>query len=189
MRLVELEIPGLLLIEPGVHADERGSFLESWNARRFAEAGIDVEFVQDNVSLSRQRVVRGLHYQHPHGQAKLATVLKGEVWDVVVDIRRGSPTFGRWAAVTLAAENGRQLFIPEGLAHGFVVTSAEEAVFAYKCSRYYDPAAEWTIRWDDPDLAIDWPVGEPILSAKDRQGLRLAELPEHAFPDAMGVST
>jgi dTDP-4-dehydrorhamnose 3,5-epimerase len=181
MKVVELELPGLLLIEPTIYRDARGSFRESWHARRFAEAGIGAEFVQDNVSRSRRGVVRGLHFQHPRGQAKLTAVLHGEVWDVVVDVRRGSPTFGRWQGVTLSAENGRQLFIPEGFAHGFAVTSAE-AVFTYKCARYYDAELEWTVRWDDPALAISWPVTKPILSEKDREGLPLAELPREALP-------
>lgn len=181
MRVTQLELPGVLLIEPTVFRDERGSFVESWNARRFLEAGVDVEFVQDNVSWSRGGVIRGLHYQHPGGQAKLMSVLWGEVWDVVVDVRRGSPSFGQWMAVTLSAENGRQLFIPEGYAHGFAVRS-EEAIFAYKCSRYYDSASEWTIRWDDPDLGIAWPLVEPIVSDKDRNGVRFEEMPVDALP-------
>ena len=181
MRVTELELPGVLLIEPRVFRDDRGSFVESWNARRFAEAGLDTEFVQDNVSWSHRGVIRGLHYQHPGGQAKLTSVLRGEVWDVVVDIRPDAPTYGRWAAVTLSQENGRQLFIPEGYAHGFAVTG-DEAVFSYKCSRYYSAESEWTIRWDDPDLQIDWPIAEPVMSDKDLGGYRLSELPSHALP-------
>lgn len=170
MTVTELELPGLLLIEPRIFRDERGAFLESWNARRYAEHGIEVDFVQDNISWSRQGVIRGLHYQvAPHAQAKLCSVLVGEVWDVAVDLRDDSPSRGRWAAVTLSANNGRQLLIPEGFAHGFAVLS-EEAVFSYKCSRYYEPSAERTLRWDDPTLAIDWPVREPVLSEKDRAG-------------------
>ena len=181
MKVTELELPGVLLIEPRVFRDERGSFMESWSARRFAEAGLEVEFVQDNVSWSRQGVIRGLHYQHPGGQAKLTSVLRGEVWDVVVDIRRGSPTFGRWTGVTLSEENGRQLFIPEGYAHGFAASSGD-AIFSYKCSRDYNPRCEWTIRWDDPELGIDWPVAEPVVSCKDQNGRRLSELPSEALP-------
>lgn len=181
MKVTELELQGVLLIEPRVFRDERGSFVESWNAGRFAAAGVEIEFVQDNVSWSRRGVIRGLHYQHPQGQAKLTSVLQGEVWDVVVDIRRGSPKFGRWTAVALSGDNQRQLFVPEGYAHGFAVTS-EEAIFTYKCSRYYDPACEWTLRWDDPDLGIDWGVSDPVVSEKDRHGLRLAELGTHALP-------
>jgi dTDP-4-dehydrorhamnose 3,5-epimerase len=181
MKVRELELPGVLLVEPRIHADARGSFLESWSERRYAEAGIAQHFVQDNISRSRRGVIRGLHYQHPAGQAKLTSVLHGEVWDVVVDVRRGSPSFGRWVGVTLSGESGRQLFIPEGFAHGFAVLS-EEAVFSYKCGRYYDPATEWTLRWDDPALGIEWPVREPILSDKDRQGVLLAELPADALP-------
>jgi len=184
MKVTELGLPGVLLVEPRLFRDERGAFVESWSARRFAGAGLEVEFVQDNVSWSRRGVVRGLHYQHPHGQAKLISVLRGEVWDVVVDVRRGSPTFGQWIGVPLSAESGHQLFIPEGYAHGFAALS-EEAIFSYKCSRYYDPASEWTIRWDDPELKIDWPVEDPIVSEKDRNGLRLSELGPEALPDGL----
>ena len=186
MKVTELELPGVLLIEPDLFRDERGSFVESWNARRFTQAGIDLEFVQDNISWSRQGVIRGLHYQHPNGQAKLISVLRGEVWDVIVDVRRGSPTFGRWTGVTLS-EEGRQLLIPEGYAHGFAVLS-ELAIFSYKCSRYYDPASEWTIRWDDPELEIEWPVRHPVVSEKDRNGLRLAELGIEALQEAGKVA-
>lgn len=182
MKVTELELPGVLLIEPRVFRDQRGAFVESWNASRFSALGMEVEFVQDNVSWSRRGVIRGLHYQHPGGQAKLSSVLRGEVWDIVVDVRRGSPTFARWIGVTLSHENQRQLFVPEGYAHGFAVRS-EEAIFTYKCSRYYDPTFEWTLRWDDPDLGIDWGVPNPVISEKDRNGVRLAELPEEALPD------
>lgn len=175
MNVTELDLPGVLLIEPRVYTDERGSFVESWNRRRYGELGIDVDFVQDNLSRSKRGVVRGLHFQNPNAQAKLTAVLEGEVWDVVVDVRAASATYGRWTAVTLSGENGRQLFIPEGFAHGFAVLS-EEALFSYKCSAYYDPASERTIRWDDPALGIEWPVAKPILSEKDRAGGLLEEL-------------
>jgi dTDP-4-dehydrorhamnose 3,5-epimerase len=181
MKVTELGLSGLLLIEPRVFGDIRGTFAEGWNERRYQEAGVTDHFVQDNVSHSRRGVVRGLHYQFPEGQAKLTSVLYGEVWDVVVDVRLGSPTFGQWLGVTLSRENARQLYIPAGFAHGFAVLS-DEAVFSYKCSRYYDPATEWTLRWDDPAIAIDWPVDDAILSAKDREGLLLAQLSVDALP-------
>ena len=168
MKVTPLSIPGPLLIEPRLFPDERGWFLESWNARRYAEIGIDVEFVQDNVSLSRRDVIRGLHYQDPNPQAKLCAVFHGEVWDVIVDLRPGSPTYRQWEAVTLSAENGRQLYIPEGFAHGFAVLS-DEAIFSYKCSRYYDAASEHTLPYDDPELGIPWPVERPVMSEKDRR--------------------
>ena len=170
MKVTELELPGLLLVEPRIFRDDRGAFFEVWNARRYAEAGIATEFVQDNVSWSRRGVIRGLHYQAaPHGQAKLCSVLAGEVWDVAVDLREESETYGRWVGVTLSAENGRQLLIPEGFAHGFAVVS-EHAVFSYKCSRYHAPDAERTIRWDDVELGVAWPVRaeEVVVSEKDR---------------------
>jgi dTDP-4-dehydrorhamnose 3,5-epimerase len=171
-------LPGLLLIEPRLLRDERGHFLESWSRERYAAHGIPADFAQDNVSRSARGVVRGLHLQSPpHAQGKLVSVLEGEVFDVAVDARVGSPSFGRWAGFTLSAENGRQLFIPEGFAHGFMVTSAE-AVFHYKCTRLYAPQAELTVRWDDPALAIDWPALTPLLCDRDRLAPRLDELPE-----------
>ncbi|GAB4263307.1 MAG: dTDP-4-dehydrorhamnose 3,5-epimerase [Thermoleophilia bacterium] len=181
MRVVETELPGVLLVEPRVFGDERGYFLETYQARRYAEAGIPGPFVQDNLSFSRRGVLRGLHYQHPHGQGKLVWVLQGEVFDVAVDIRRGSPFFGRWVGVRLSAENKRQLWIPPGFAHGFCVVS-ETALFAYKCTDYYAPEAEGAVRWDDPALGIDWPVADPVISAKDAAGLRLAEIPPERLP-------
>lgn len=166
MKVRQLSIPGPLLIEPRIFPDERGWFLESWNERRYADAGIDAHFVQDNISRSKRGVIRGLHYQDPDPQAKLCSVVHGEVWDVIVDVRSGSPTLGQWEAVILSAENALQLYVPEGFAHGFAVLS-DEAVFVYRCTRYYNPAAERTIRWDDPQLAIPWPVDAPVLSEKD----------------------
>jgi dTDP-4-dehydrorhamnose 3,5-epimerase len=177
MNVTETRLPGVLLIEAKRFHDERGYFLESWNERRYREAGIPGPFVQDNVSLSRKGVLRGLHYQRePHGQGKLVSVLRGEVFDVAVDLRAGSETFRQWVGVTLSAEDGRQLYIPEGFAHGFVVTR-EEAILAYKCTDVYHPETEETIRWDDPEIAIEWPVEQPILSEKDRQGKRMRDLP------------
>lgn len=176
MKITGCEIEGLLLIEPQVFGDARGFFLESWNARRYAEAGIRVAFVQDNLSFSRRGTVRGLHFQNPAAQAKLVSVLQGAVFDVAVDLRRRSPTFGRWHGVELSADNRRQFFIPPGFAHGFAVLS-DTALFFYKCSDFYAPQHEVTIAWDDPDIGVKWPVAEPVLSEKDRRGLRLRDVP------------
>jgi dTDP-4-dehydrorhamnose 3,5-epimerase len=175
-------IAGVMVIEPRLFGDERGFFMETWRADAFAEAGIDARFVQDNHSRSAHGVLRGLHYQLPNPQGKLARVVAGAVWDVAVDMRRSSPTFGQWFGLELSAVNRRMIWIPEGLAHGFLVLS-ETADFLYKCSGPYSPADEQSVRWDDPDLAIDWPLsagGRPVLSAKDAAAPGLAEAP--AFP-------
>ena len=174
MRVIPTALPGVLIIEPQVFADRRGFFLESYNLARYAEHGIDVAFVQDNHSRSTRGTLRGLHYQAPPGQAKLVRVTAGEVFDVAVDIRWGSPTYGHWVGVTLSAENHRQLYIPTGFAHGFCVVS-ESADFLYKVTSYYDPTAERGVAWDDPALGIEWPVEDPILSDRDRQHPRLAD--------------
>lgn len=174
MRVIETTLPGVLIVEPDVFADSRGFFFESYSQRRYAEHGITDAFVQDNHSLSVRGTLRGLHYQAKPGQAKLVRVARGSVFDVAVDIRWGSPTFGRWVGVELSAENKRQLYIPVGFAHGFCVTS-EVAEFLYKCSSYYAPDLERGIAWDDPALAIAWPAEEPILSDRDRRHPRLAE--------------
>jgi dTDP-4-dehydrorhamnose 3,5-epimerase len=177
MKANATSIPGLLIIEPQVFGDERGFFYESFNARRFVEqTGLTAspQFVQDNHSRSVKNVLRGLHYQIVQPQAKLVRVTSGAVYDVALDIRKSSPTFGRWAGVTLSAENRRQLWIPEGFAHGFVVLS-ESAEFLYKTTDYWAPQHERCIIWNDPALAIDWPVTEPVLSDKDRNGRYLEE--------------
>ncbi|NWB89206.1 dTDP-4-dehydrorhamnose 3,5-epimerase [Pseudomonas gingeri] len=176
MKATPTRLPGVLILEPKVFGDERGFFYESFNARTFQDAtGLDVSFVQDNHSRSQQGVLRGLHYQLENTQGKLVRVIAGEVLDVAVDIRRSSPHFGQWVAVRLSAENNRQLWIPEGFAHGFVVLS-ESAEFLYKTTDYYTPSAERCIRWDDPSLAIDWEfAGVPQLSAKDLNGKTLHE--------------
>jgi dTDP-4-dehydrorhamnose 3,5-epimerase len=176
MNTLPTKIPGVLLFEPKVHGDARGFFMETWQARRYREAGIGEDFVQDNLSRSRRGVLRGLHMQHPHPQGKLISVLEGEVFDVVVDIRLGSPTFGQWISATLNADNRRQVYVPPGLLHGFVVTS-DTALFAYKCTDFYNSQAELTVLWNDPTLAIDWPVRDPILATKDLSGLRFTDLP------------
>ncbi len=176
MNVTRFEIEGLLLIEPKVFGDARGFFVESWNERRYREAGITGTFVQDNLSFSRRGTLRGLHFQNPGAQGKLVYVLQGEVFDVAVDIRRSSPTFGRWHGVTLSGENKRQFFVPPGFAHGFAVVS-ETALFAYKCTEFYAPQNEATIAWNDPEIGIQWPVANPILSEKDQRGLRLKDMP------------
>lgn len=188
MIVSKLGLEGVLLVEPRVFRDPRGSFLEAWNESAYEAAGIRARFVQDNVSHSIKGVVRGLHYQHPHPQAKLVTVLRGEVFDVVVDIRRGSPTFGQWEGVTLNAERPRFLLIPEGFAHGFAVTS-DEAVFSYKCTDFYRPECDGGLLWDDPALGITWPVTCPLLSQKDRDAPRLSEIPTDRLPEARGRKT
>ncbi len=182
MKIIETDLPGVLLIEPKVFADARGSFFESYNKAAFAEAGLQVQFVQGNVSESRRGVLRGLHYQWPNSQGKLVSVLEGEVWDVAVDIRRGSPRFGHWTAAILSAANHRQLWIPEGFAHGFVALS-ERAVFAYQCTAPYDRACDAGLRWNDAKLAIDWPVAQPLLSDKDAAAPFLDEIPENRLPE------
>jgi dTDP-4-dehydrorhamnose 3,5-epimerase len=167
MQIIETSLPGVLLIEPKVYEDERGFFFESYNARDYAAHGISTEFVQDNHSRSTRGVLRGLHYQVGQGQAKLVRVAVGEVFDVAVDIRRGSPTFGQWVGYRLSAKNRRQLYIPVGFAHGFCALSAQ-AEFLYKVSSYYAPADERGIIWNDPAIGIAWPINEPILSERDR---------------------
>ena len=176
MNVVTTDLPGVLIIEPKVFGDERGFFYESFNAKAFEEAtGLNTPFVQDNHSRSQKGVLRGLHYQLQNTQGKLVRVTAGEVLDVAVDIRRSSPHFGKWVAVRLSAANNRQLWIPEGFAHGFVVLS-DNAEFLYKTTDYYNPSAERCIRWDDPDLAIDWQLDDaPQLSAKDKVGVLLKD--------------
>ena len=181
MKLIETAIPDVKLIEPTVHGDARGFFKEVYQEQAFRDLGIASRFIQDNHSRSRRNALRGLHYQLPRAQAKLCRVVRGQVMDVVVDIRRGSPTFGRWVAAELSAENHRQLFVPRGFAHGFVVLS-EEADFLYKCDDTYVPDAERGILWNDPDLGIDWGVSDPVLSDRDRALPRLSEVPEAHLP-------
>lgn len=181
MKAEGTTLPGLLLITPDVFGDSRGCFFETWNRQRYAAAGLDAQFVQDNVSLSRRGILRGLHFQNPQGQGKLVQALQGEVFDVAVDIRRGSPTFGRWYGCTLSDQNRLQLYVPAGFAHGFCVTS-ETALFAYKCTDFYNPQTEFSLRWDDPGIGIDWPVREPELSGKDAAGWLLADFPSANLP-------
>jgi len=172
VKTIPTELAGVLVIEPQVFADARGFFFESYNAQRYAKAGIACGFVQDNHSRSTRNTIRGLHYQFRRPQAKLLRVVRGSVFDVVADIRRGSPTFGRWVGVELSAENKRQIFVPAGLAHGFCVTS-DDAEVEYKCSDFYVPDDQHGVLWSDRTIGIPWPVREPILSDRDRAYLPL----------------
>jgi dTDP-4-dehydrorhamnose 3,5-epimerase len=183
VKRIDTALPGVCIIESARHGDDRGFFMELHRDDHFATLGLDVRFVQDNYSRSQRGVVRGLHYQLGRPQAKLARVLRGEVYDVAVDVRRGSPTFGRWVAVALNEREPRALFIPAGFAHGFCVVS-ESAEFLYKCSDYYAPAEERGIAWNDPDLAIPWPLAgsAPVLSAKDERYGSLATRPAVDLP-------
>lgn len=177
MNIVECAIPGPLIIEPKTFGDERGFFMESWNAQTFAEAGLDLNFVQDNHSRSQRGVLRGLHFQNPGPQGKLVRVVSGAVFDVAVDLRRSSPHFGQWAGVELSAENKRMFWVPEGFAHGFL-TLADGTDFLYKCTAPYAPQHEQSLAWDDPDVGIAWPTDglEVQLSGKDREGLSLSQV-------------
>ena len=180
MRIIETDLPGCLVVEPRQFGDARGWFMEGWHRERYAGHGIGPDFVQSNLSRSARGVLRGLHYQWPSPQGKLVSVLEGEVYDVAVDIRRGSPHYGRWTAAVLSEENRRQFWIPPGFAHGFVALS-ESALVSYLCTTTYDPEADAAVAWDDPQLAIDWPVAKPQLSAKDAAAPRLDDIiPERA---------
>lgn len=181
MKVTETRLPGTLVLEPQVFGDARGFFYESYNEAKYREAGIDRHFVQANVSRSAQGVLRGLHYQWPNPQGKLVSVLDGEVYDVAVDIRRGSPTFGQSVGVMLTASNHRHFWIPEGFAHGFCVVS-EFATFTYQCTALYDAKADAGIRWNDAALGIDWPISEPLLSDKDSKAPFLADVPPDRLP-------
>ncbi len=183
MKVIPTALPGVLEIEPIVHHDARGFFLETYRADRYRQAGIDVTFVQSNHSRSVKGTLRGLHWQDPpHAQAKLIRVVVGEVFDVAVDVRPASPTFGRWVGVTVSAANFRQLFIPTGFAHGFCVLS-DVAELEYQCSDVYDATSERGVRWNDPDLAIEWPVASPIISERDRNHPAFAELKRQSSRD------
>jgi dTDP-4-dehydrorhamnose 3,5-epimerase len=182
MKFIETSLPGCVVIEPQVFGDSRGFFYESYNEAKYREAGIDRKFVQSNVSRSARGVLRGLHYQWPHPQGKLVSVLEGEVYDVAVDIRRGSPTFGQWAGVMLTAENHRHFWIPEGFAHGFCVVS-EFATFSYPCTDLDDAKADGSIRWNDVAIGIDWPISGPLLSDKDGKASLLADVPADRLPE------
>ena len=178
IKVINTEIEGVMVIEPRMFSDNRGVFFESYNKDRYCSDVIDAEFVQDNVSISKKNVLRGLHYQLKHPQGKLVSVLEGEVFDVAVDIRVGSPTFGQWTGIILSAENRRQFYIPENFAHGFCVLS-NTAIFQYKCTAAYQPGDEYTLIYSDPDIGINWPCDKPLLSDKDKIGLSISELDDH----------
>ena len=182
MRIIATSLPGVLIVEPKVFPDARGFFVETYQRERYQAMGLTAEFVQDNLSFSTRGVLRGVHCQNPYSQGKLVQVLQGEVWDVAVDIRRSSPHFGQWTAVTLSSELRNQFYVPPGFAHGFCVLS-ETALFTYKCTDYYHPIAEVGFRWDDPDVAIDWPLKEPILSEKDAKLPLLREISPERLPE------
>jgi dTDP-4-dehydrorhamnose 3,5-epimerase len=182
VKIQETSLPGVLLIEPAVFGDNRGYFQETWNRQKFEAQGLHLDFVQDNLSFSGRGILRGLHFQNPNTQGKLVQALVGEVFDVAVDIRRGSPNFGQWFGARLSAGNHRMMYVPEGFAHGFCVLS-ETALFAYKCTDSYNPKAEFSLRWDDPDIGIAWPLGDvPTLSAKDQNAVSLKDFPQDQLP-------
>jgi dTDP-4-dehydrorhamnose 3,5-epimerase len=181
VNIIKKTLPGVIEIAPDVFADKRGFFMETYHQRRYKDCGIDRTFVQDNLSFSLQGTLRGLHFQYPHPQAKLIQALEGEVFDVVADIRRGSPHFGQWAGAILSDQNKRQLYVPEGFAHGFCVLS-ERALVLYKCSDFYAPECEAGILWSDPDLNISWPEKTPVLSEKDSRYSFLRDLPADRLP-------
>jgi len=182
LNVVETKIPGVVIVEPSVFGDERGFFMETWHRARYEEAGLPTDFVQDNLSFSMRGVLRGLHFQNPDQQGKLVQVLEGEVFDVAVDIREGSPTFGEWEGVTLSSENKRQFYVPEGFAHGFLVTG-DRALFSYKCTAKYNQSAEGFVLWNDPEVGIEWPLeGSPTLSEKDEAAPPLSQVPAGRLP-------
>jgi dTDP-4-dehydrorhamnose 3,5-epimerase len=181
MKVIETRLPDLLLIEPRLYADDRGFFLETFNQARYREAGIARPFVQDNHSYSRHGVLRGLHFQRLHPQGKLVWVTQGEVYDVAVDLRPGSPTYGQWEGITMSEQDHRQLWVPPGFAHGYCVLSSA-AGFVYKCTDFYHPADEGGIVWNDPDIGIPWPIAAPVLSDKDRLLPRLRDLTTDLLP-------
>ena len=181
MKVSETKLPGVLVIEPDVYGDERGFFLETWSAKRYAEAGLPQTYVQDNMSFSTKGILRGLHLQHPKGQGKLVHVIAGEVFDVAVDVRVGSPTFGKWDGVLLSSDNRKQIYIPPGFAHGFCVTG-ESALFAYKCTELYHRETELGVIWNDPEIGIDWPIDDPVLSGKDAAFPKLSEIDPSRLP-------
>jgi len=175
MKFTHLELPGVVLVEPTLFPDERGFFLETFHERKYREGGIPASFVQDNQSRSVEGTLRGLHSQRQHPQGKLVRAIEGEIFDVAVDVRRGSPTFARWVGVRLSAENFHQLYVPPGFVHGFCVLS-EFAQVEYKCTDFYAPNDEQSVIWNDPDIGIEWPVADPVISPKDRVAPRLAEI-------------
>jgi dTDP-4-dehydrorhamnose 3,5-epimerase len=186
LRFISSEVPGVVIVEPEVHLDERGFLLESYHTAKYREGGIDATFVQDNHSSSLKSTLRGLHGQSPHPQGKLVRVLEGEIFDVVVDVRRGSPAYGKFVTAILSSESFRQLYAPPGLVHGFVVLS-ETAQVEYKCTDFYHPKSGFSIAWNDPELGIPWPVDEPTLSRKDAEAPRLSELQDRLIDYVPGA--
>ncbi len=186
MNVVPTSLEGVLIIEPDVFSDHRGFFMETYQEKRYHAHGIFSKFVQDNLSRSTQKTLRGLHYQIRRPQAKLVQVIFGEIYDVAVDLRPDSPFFGKWTGLILSGDNKRQLFIPEGFAHGFCVLS-ETAFFSYKCSDFYAPGDEGGLLWSDPELGIDWPVTDPVISEKDSRYPRLSQIPRERLPLAGGA--
>ena len=187
MKITNTQLPGVVIIEPDVFGDSRGFFMETYHKERYMATGIDTEFVQDNLSFSTKGTLRGLHFQYPHSQAKLVQVFRGEVFDVAIDIRKGSPTFGKWFGTTLSSDNKQQLFIPAGFAHGFCVLS-ETALFSYKCTEFYSPADERGILWSDPEIGIEWPINDPLLSDNDAQHPCLKDVNPERLPPFPPVS-
>lgn len=181
MKVTPTSLPEVLLIEPKVFGDSRGFFLETYNEERYKGAGIDIPFVQDNLSFSKRGILRGLHFQEPNAQGKLVQVLAGEVFDVAVDVRVGSPRFGQWVGVSLSSSNRNQLYIPPGFAHGFLVTS-HEVLFQYKCTALYHPQSERSVRWDDPGIGIEWPFRDVVMSDKDKTAVLLKEISPDYLP-------
>ncbi len=181
MKTIKTKLDGALVFEPKTFADDRGFFMETWNYQRYKEAGLDVKFIQSNLSKSAQGVLRGLHFQNPNPQGKLVQILTGEVFDVAVDIRAGSKTFGQWHAEILTGDNHKQFYIPEGFAHGFCVLS-ETAIFSYMCTNLYDAEADTSIAWNDPKIDIDWPIKNPVLSDKDNNALTLDTINHNRLP-------
>ncbi|MCP5364792.1 MAG: dTDP-4-dehydrorhamnose 3,5-epimerase [Hyphomicrobiales bacterium] len=188
MQVSKTSLPGVVLVDMDVFPDERGYFFESYHFERYAAAGIASAFVQDNVSFSKKGVLRGLHLQHPHAQIKLISVLEGEIFDVAVDVRVGSPHFGQWTSTLLTADNHQQLLVPEGYAHGFYVLSAT-ALVTYKVSERHEPVSALAVAWNDPDIGITWPAGEPTLSAKDAAAPLLRDIPPDRLPRYQGQTT
>ncbi len=186
MRVVASALGDVLIVEPDRFEDERGFFMETYSLRRYREAGIDAAFVQDNLTRSNKGVVRGLHLQYPNSQGKLVSAVAGAVFDVAVDVRRGSPAYGQWVGVELTCDNNRQLWIPEGFAHGFCAL-ADDTLIAYKATTHYDPSAEVTVLWNDPAIGIEWPVGTPVLSAKDAAATPLAAIDPARLPAWAGA--
>jgi dTDP-4-dehydrorhamnose 3,5-epimerase len=187
MNAIPTALPEVVIVEPRVFGDDRGYFFETWQSERYGAAGLPSAFVQDNVSYSQRKVLRGLHFQNPRAQGKLLLVLQGEIFDVAVDIRRGSPRFGQWVGVTLSSENRRQLYVPPGFAHGFCVLS-DAALVQYKCTELYHQKSEHSLRWEDPRIGIAWPVERPVLSEKDLRAPRLDEIDPEFLPVYHDVS-